>query len=103
MRLHEYVTECRAFALILLASLPAGVIAPAAGAPAPAHEAERAQIGARLASSHFAEPLVRTAPTTAAEDRALLRAIATYERRGIPDGDLLRHIADGLGKPRSDE
>jgi hypothetical protein len=60
----------------------AGLTAPAgadgvAGANAASTE--------KLAAAHFVEPLVRTAPTTAAEDRALLRAVAAYERRGTAD------------------
>jgi hypothetical protein len=38
-------------------------------------------ITTRLAAAHLAEPLVKTAPTTQGEDRALLQAVAAYEHR----------------------
>jgi hypothetical protein len=42
---------------------------------------------AETATAHFAEPLVRTGPTTAAEDAALSQTVAAYERRTQP-GDI---------------
>jgi RHS repeat-associated protein len=38
-----------------------------------------------IRAAHFAEPLVATAPTSVAEDLALARAVAAYERRAEPD------------------
>ena len=42
-------------------------------------------VSAVLRSAHFAEPLVATGPTTAADDQALAEAVAAYERRSRPD------------------
>jgi YD repeat-containing protein len=42
-------------------------------------------VAGKLAAAHFPEPLVTTGPTTQAEDRALLRAVAAYERRTNPE------------------
>jgi hypothetical protein len=50
---------------------------PAVGASGP--------IAAELAAAHLVEPLVASAPTTAVEDQALLRAVAAYERRSNAD------------------
>lgn len=40
---------------------------------------------ARLAATQFEEPLIRTAPTAAEEDAALLKAITTYREQGAAD------------------
>lgn len=85
-----------AFGLLAwLASAAFAVAAPTAGqtGAAPAADqapvAERpgagADIAAQLAAAHLAEPLVATGPTTPAEDDALARAVAAYERRAHPD------------------
>jgi YD repeat-containing protein len=52
------------------------VILGAAAAPA---------ADSRLTELAFEEPLVRTAPTAAAEDEALYRAIRTYQQQASPD------------------
>jgi len=39
-----------------------------------------------IRSAMLAEPLVRTAPTTAAQDQALAEALAARDRRRMPDG-----------------
>jgi hypothetical protein len=41
----------------------------------------RMLVAEELAAAHFPEPLVATGPTTAADDRALQRAVAAYEHR----------------------
>jgi RHS repeat-associated protein len=47
-------------------------------------------ISDQVAEAHFAEPLVPTTPTSREDDRALLRAVAGYERRSNPDD--FRHL-----------
>ncbi|MGO8866374.1 MAG: RHS repeat-associated core domain-containing protein [Alphaproteobacteria bacterium] len=77
-------------ALLLLHA--AGLPLPAEAAPAPP-VAE--SLTAAIRAAHFAEPLVATAPTTPAEDRALVRALAVYEKRTTPDdvGSLTAFLA----------
>ncbi|HYB56229.1 MAG TPA: hypothetical protein VEK12_08670, partial [Alphaproteobacteria bacterium] len=41
-------------------------------------------VAASIRGAHLAEPLVATAPTTAAEDQALVEALAAYEQRSAP-------------------
>lgn len=50
---------------------------------------------AAIRAAHFAEPLVATAPTTPAEDLALVRAVAAYEHRTRADdfGSLTAFLA----------
>jgi RHS repeat-associated protein len=64
----------------LLALAQAATAALAAPVPVASHTAASAMLGARLA-----EPLVRTHPTTAAEDAAAAAAVAAFERRSSPD------------------
>ncbi len=84
------LTAGRGIALGLLAWLASAafaVAAPAAGqaGAAPAAGRAGADIAAQLAAAHLAEPLVATGPTTPAEDGALARAVAAYQRRADPD------------------
>jgi YD repeat-containing protein len=72
-------------AKIGLLGLAAFVAAPATLALGATQPDAMADIGAQLAAAHLPEPLIRTAPTTRSEDRALLRALAAYERRATPD------------------
>lgn len=59
------------------------------GLAVPADAASDSDVATALATAmeaaHFPEPLVQTAPTTVAEDEALLRALPVYERRSEPD------------------
>jgi hypothetical protein len=69
-----------------------GLTTPAGAAPG---SADNAPIAEKLAAARFVEPLVATARTTTAEDRELLRAVATYERRSNADdfGSLRGYLA----------
>ena len=66
-----------AAALLSMAAIGAAAAVAPAAAPAP--------IAAQLAAAHLPEPLVATGPTSAAEDAALLAAVARYENRAHPD------------------
>ncbi len=76
---------CRVVRLVAL--LTTAVMPPAFGAAVPGHEVAGRSIATRLADAHFAEPLVATGPTTPAEDKALLRAVTTYEHPRLGTGD----------------
>ena len=67
-------------ALLLGHAAGLALAAEAAAAPAVAESA-----AAAIRTAHFAEPLIATAPTTPAEDRALAQALAAYEKRAAPD------------------
>ena len=66
-----------AAALLSMAAIGAAAAVAPAAAPAP--------IAAQLAAAHLPEPLVATGPTSAAEDAALLAAVARYENCAHPD------------------
>ena len=70
----SFVASIGMTALLLIAGI--AHLAGAAGAP---------RVAAPLQATHFPEPLVPTAPTTADEDLALGRALVNYERRTAPD------------------
>jgi len=67
-----------ALALLLLSTV--GFTTPAQAGSDPA-----TPLTAEIQAAHFAEPLVRTAPTTTAEDQGLVLALAAYETRTAPD------------------
>src|SRR6185295_2583106 len=70
-------------ALLALLVLPSAVLAQA---QRPAKDLPiAADVMAAIRTARFAESLVPTAPTTAAEDRALIRAIEAYQWRGDPE------------------
>ncbi|MGH7025089.1 MAG: hypothetical protein ACREEB_16085, partial [Caulobacteraceae bacterium] len=71
----------RVIAVIGLILIFVGALAPSANAAS----ASQVSFHAILNGAHLAEPLVRTAPTTADEDAALAQALNTYERRARPD------------------
>ncbi|WP_332772049.1 RHS repeat-associated core domain-containing protein [Phenylobacterium sp.] len=79
-RLARTIAELAAIAFILV-----GVPSETAWAAATTHPAAVAPVPDVVRKAHLPEPLVRTAPTTAAEDQALIRAIATYEGRQQAD------------------
>ena len=68
-----------------LRSLALGLLAGVIAAPFAMAEPPPDAVQARLAAGHFAEPLVATGPTYPAEDEALARAVAVYEKRARPD------------------
>jgi len=92
-----------------LAAVAAAASFALAGVPSQAAKAvEKAPIAAPAADpipegvrrAHLAEPLVRTGPTSPAEDDALVQAVASYERRTQPD-DLSNLSAFAGAYPRS--
>lgn len=69
-------------------SQPASVLSSAAPTPATAMESSDPAVSAQLvqlSATQFAEPLIATAPTGAAEDAALLTAIEHYRHRSNDD------------------
>ena len=58
-----------------------GLAPPEAAAADAPGRIPAARMAAELAAAHFPDALIASAATTAAEDRALLRALAAYERR----------------------
>ena len=81
-RLVKFVTHPAKIGLLALVTFVAAPAALALGATKPDAMPDMA---AQLAAAHLPEPLIRTVPTTRSENRALLRALATYERRAKPD------------------
>jgi RHS repeat-associated protein len=57
----------------------------AAPAPAAIGSGVASPLADAIRSAHFSEPLVATAPTSAAEDLSLSLAVAAYEQRARPD------------------
>jgi YD repeat-containing protein len=53
--------------------------------PAVAAASTATEIPAAIRAAHFAEPLIPTAPTTAAEDLALSQALTVYQQRAAPN------------------
>ncbi len=72
-------------AAVVWLALAAGWLMLVTGLAAPARAAVDTNnidaVSATIRGAHIAEPLVRTSPTTAAEDAALASAITAYERR----------------------
>ncbi len=56
-----------------------------AGQHQPVIPAALPRVTLAIQESHFADPLIKTAPTTSAEDDLLLKALATYRSRKDPD------------------
>jgi hypothetical protein len=86
-----------------LVALAISLATPAAFASGALRDSAKPDMIAQLAAAHLPEPLVRTAPTRRAEDRALLRALSEYEKRAEPDdfisltGFLKAHPHSGWG------